>query len=74
MDQLKTLGNQQEQIKTQLQEANEKQNFQAATKLQSELEIISDHQMQLVNEKVELEKMQQKQSNDKKYFQFKSFD
>ena len=58
MDQLKSLGNKQEELKSQIQEANERQNFQAVSDLQNELEIIADHQMQLVNEKAELEKQQ----------------
>lgn len=56
MDQLKSLGNKQEEIKSQIQEANEKQNFQAVSQLQNELELITDHHMQLVSEKTELEK------------------
>ena len=60
VSQLKSLGNKQEELKSQIQEANEKQNFQAVTELQNELEIIADHQMQLVNEKAELEKQQRR--------------
>ena len=60
MDQLKSLGNKQEELKSQIQEANERQNFQAVSDLQNELEIIADHQMQLVNEKAELEKQQRR--------------
>ena len=60
MDQLKSLGNKQEELKSQIQEANERQNFQTVTELQNELEMIADHQMQLVNEKAELEKQQKR--------------
>ncbi len=60
IDQLKSLGNKQEELKGQIQEANERQNFQEVSTLQNELEIIADHQMQLVNEKAELEKQQRR--------------
>lgn len=60
MDQLKSLGNKQEELKSQIKDANDRQNFQAVSELQNELEIIADHQMQLVNEKAELEKQQRR--------------
>lgn len=60
VDQLKSLGNKQEELKGQIQEANERQNFQEVSSLQNELEIVADTQMQLVNEKAELEKQQKR--------------
>ncbi|KAH7643104.1 hypothetical protein HUG17_9795 [Dermatophagoides farinae] len=65
VDQLKSLGNQQEKIQSQIKEANDRQNFQQVNELQNELEMINDHQMQLVNEKSELEQQQQKQNETK---------
>lgn len=65
VDQLKSLGNQQEKIQSQIKEANDRQNFQQVNELQNELEMINDHQMQLVNEKSELEQQQQKQNDTK---------
>ena len=56
VDQIKSLGSKEEEIKSQIQEANERQNFQEVTQLQNELEMITDHHMQLVSEKTELEK------------------
>ena len=58
VDQLKSLGNKQEEIKNQIEEENERQNFQAVSQLQNELDIINNHQIELVNEKSELEKQQ----------------
>lgn len=60
MEQLKSLGTKQEELKSQIQDANERQNFQIVTDLQNELEEIADHQMKLVNEKAELEKQQRR--------------
>lgn len=58
VDQLKTLGSKQEEIKNQIEEANERQNFQVVSQLQNQLEMIVGHHIQLVNEKVELENQQ----------------
>jgi len=65
VDQLKLLGNKQEDLKSQIKDANERQNFQEVSELQNELEIIADHQMQLVNEKAELEKQQRRLEKSK---------
>lgn len=54
IDQLKSLGSQQDELKVQLQQAHELQNFPAATQLQSELDHISTQQMQLINEQSEV--------------------
>lgn len=58
VDQLKSLASKQEEIKTQIEEANAKQNFQAVSQLQSELELILGHHIQLEHEKVQLENQQ----------------
>lgn len=57
MEQLKTLGTQHEDIKLQIQEANEVHNFGRVTQLQNELEVISTQQMQLINEQSELSRV-----------------
>lgn len=64
VDQLKSLGNKQEEIESQLKEANEKKNFKIITELQNELNLITDHQMLLVNEKSQLEQQQQQQQQN----------
>lgn len=56
VEQLKSLGNQHEEIKIQLQQANDLQNYQVINQLQSELDHISTKQMQLVNEQSEINK------------------
>jgi hypothetical protein len=56
VDQLKSLGSQHEDIKLQLQQANDLQNFQAVNQLQNELDLISTQQMQLINEQCEINK------------------
>lgn len=53
---LKSLGIQQEDIKLQLQQARDVQNYPAVSQLQTELEHISTQQMQLINEQSELGK------------------
>lgn len=58
VDQLKSLGSKQEEIKSQIQEASEQQNYQVVSQLESELNMITSHHLQLVNEKSELEKQQ----------------
>ena len=66
MDQLKSLGNEQEQIQNQINEANEQENFHELNQLQNELNLINDHQMKLVNEKSQLEQQQPKQQDHQK--------
>lgn len=62
VDQLKSLGNKQEEIKSQIKEANVRKNFQELTELQNELDMINNHHRQLINEKSQLEKQQQQNS------------
>lgn len=62
VDQLKSLGSKQEEIKSQIKEANVRKNFQELTELQNELDMINNHHKQLINEKSQLEKQQQQNS------------
>ncbi|RWS27693.1 NGFI-A-binding protein 1-like protein [Leptotrombidium deliense] len=56
VDQLKTLGTQQEELKMQMQQAREMQNYPVVSQFQSELDHLSTQQMQLINEQSELSK------------------
>ena len=56
VEQMKALGSQHEDIKLQLQQENNLQNFQIVNQLQNELDLISTKQMQLINEQSELTK------------------
>ncbi|RWS14341.1 NGFI-A-binding protein 1-like isoform X2 [Dinothrombium tinctorium] len=56
VEQLKALGTQQEEIKLQLQQAREMQNYPVVSQFQSELDHISTQQMQLINEQSEINK------------------
>ena len=57
VEQLKTLGTQHEDVKLQLQEANDVHNFARVSQLQNELDLISTQQMQLINEQSELSRL-----------------
>ncbi|XP_022249152.1 NGFI-A-binding protein 1-like isoform X3 [Limulus polyphemus] len=56
VEQLKTLGTQQEELKAKLQQSRELQNYPGVTQTQRQLEQLSTQQMQLINEQSELNK------------------
>jgi len=60
VDQLKTLGNQQEELKVQLQQARDVQNYSHMSYVQTELDSLTSQQMQLISEQSELNKQLQK--------------
>lgn len=60
VEQLKTLGSQQEALKLQIQQAREAQNFGELNQYQSELERVASQQRQLINERSEINKQLQK--------------
>ncbi|XP_074600400.1 NGFI-A-binding protein homolog isoform X2 [Brevipalpus obovatus] len=60
IEQLKSLGSQQEALKLQLQQAREAQNFSGVNQFQSELDQLSTQQMQLINERSEIDKQLRK--------------
>ncbi|XP_067143115.1 NGFI-A-binding protein 1-like isoform X3 [Centruroides vittatus] len=55
-EQLKSLGTQQEELKTCLQQAREVQNFNAVNQIQTQLEQVATQQMQLISEQSEINK------------------
>ncbi|XP_015784491.1 putative uncharacterized protein DDB_G0277255 isoform X2 [Tetranychus urticae] len=60
IDQLKTLGSQQKELKIQLQQARDLQNLSHINQVQTELEHISTQQTQLINEQSEINKQLRK--------------
>lgn len=60
VEQLKSLGSQQEALKLQIQQAREAENLDQINKFQSELDRVASQQRQLINERSEINKQLQK--------------